>query len=129
MTFGERLAKARVDKNLTQTELGEGLGTDGADASKSVVYGWEKDQHHPRADQLVLICKKLGCSADYLLFGAVSSQYLAAEAVAEKLSDDEKAALLAKLQSEQPAVAAGYQRLKKDSGPNHTPKRKSKKQA
>lgn len=69
MSFGERLAAARKDAGLTQQELGRGLGTDGADASKSVVYGWEKDQHHPRVDQLILICERLGVSADYLLFG------------------------------------------------------------
>lgn len=52
--------------------MGKGLGTDGADASKSVVYGWEKDQHFPRVDQLVLICERLDCSSDYLLFGKVA---------------------------------------------------------
>jgi transcriptional regulator with XRE-family HTH domain len=69
MTFGTRLAAARRDAGLTQQELGQGLGTDGANASKSVVYGWEKDQHAPRVDQLMMICERLSCSADYLLFG------------------------------------------------------------
>jgi transcriptional regulator with XRE-family HTH domain len=74
MTFGARLSASRRAKGLTQEGLGKGLGTDGADASKSVVYGWEKDQHYPRVDQLVLICEKLGCGADYLLFGKVEAQ-------------------------------------------------------
>ena len=69
MSFGSRLTAARKEKHLTQEALGKGLGTDGKDASKAVVYGWEKDQHYPRVDQLVLICNKLECSADYLLFG------------------------------------------------------------
>ena len=69
MGFGDRLAAARKNSGLTQGELGRGLGTDGADVGKSVVYGWEKDQHHPRVDQLALICKRLNCSADYLLLG------------------------------------------------------------
>lgn len=69
MTFGARLTAARRLKKLTQEGLGKGLGTDGKDASKAVVYGWEKDQHFPRVDQLVLICKKLDASADNLLFG------------------------------------------------------------
>ena len=69
MSFGSQLKTAREAKGLTQEALGKGLGTNGADASKSVVYGWEKDQHYPRVDQLILICDKLGCSADYLLFG------------------------------------------------------------
>lgn len=69
MTFGARLAKARNARKLTQTEVGKGLGTDGADAKKSVVYGWERKNHYPRADQLALICQKLECSADWLLTG------------------------------------------------------------
>lgn len=80
MTFGARLKTARTAKGLTQEELGRGLSTDGKDASKSVVYGWEKDQHYPRTDQLEMICKKLGCSADYLLFGIESQAVFSTEA-------------------------------------------------
>lgn len=69
MTFGARLAKQRERLGLSQTDLGKGLGTDGEDASKSVVLGWEKDRHSPRADQLKMICERLQCSADFLLFG------------------------------------------------------------
>ena len=79
MSFGERLAEARKRKGLTQTQLGQGLGTDGADASKAVVYGWEKDQHYPRVDQLALICDKLGASADYLLLGRTTASELSPE--------------------------------------------------
>lgn len=79
MTFGKRLADRRKEKELTQTDLGRGLGTDGADVSKAVVYGWEKDQHHPRVDQLALICKRLNCSSDYLLFGIDASTQLSTE--------------------------------------------------
>jgi transcriptional regulator with XRE-family HTH domain len=74
MTFGARLTEARKRKQLTQDGLGKGLGTDGKDASKAVVYGWEKDQHFPRVDQLALICERLGCSADYLLFGELTKE-------------------------------------------------------
>lgn len=73
MTFGSRLTQARKKKGLTQEGLGKGLATAGEDASKSVVYGWEKDQHYPRVDQLKLICEKLECSADFLLFGMESA--------------------------------------------------------
>lgn len=70
-------------RGMTQTELGKGLGTDGADVGKQVVYGWEKDQHYPRVDQLILICEKLSCSADHLLFGngamTISPKFLAAQ--------------------------------------------------
>lgn len=73
MSFGARLTEARKRKGLTQSQLGEGLGTDGADCSKAVVYGWEKDQHFPRVDQLALLCRRLDTTADYLLFGQVSA--------------------------------------------------------
>lgn len=76
MSFGARLAEQRRLKKLTQEGLGKGLGTDGKDASKAVVYGWEKDQHFPRVDQLVLICNKLGCSADFLLLGKAEAENL-----------------------------------------------------
>lgn len=72
MSFGARLAQKRLEKGLTQAGLGVGLGT-GKDAGKGVVYGWEKDQHYPRVDQLILICNRLNCSADYLLYGIASS--------------------------------------------------------
>lgn len=70
MNFGARLVKARNLKKLTQEQVGKGLGTDGADVTKSTVYGWEKSGHFPRADQLALICDRLDCSADWLLTGA-----------------------------------------------------------
>lgn len=79
MSFGARLTAKRKEKNLTQEGLGKGLGTDGKDASKAVVYGWEKDQHFPRTDQLELICAKLNCSADYLLFGKEAEATLTPE--------------------------------------------------
>jgi transcriptional regulator with XRE-family HTH domain len=89
MGFGARLAAARKAKQLTQEQLGKGLGTDGKDASKAVVYGWEKDQHYPRVDQLELICNKLNCSADFLLFGVENVSGLRPEvaAVAKKIND------------------------------------------
>lgn len=98
MSFGKRLTEARKRAGMTQSQLGQGLGTDGADAGKQVVYGWEKDQHYPRVDQLILICQKLNCSADYLLFGvetSVSPRYLVAKNAVDALSDVERVELLA----------------------------------
>jgi transcriptional regulator with XRE-family HTH domain len=69
MSFGTRLTAARKQKGLTQEALGKGMGTDGTDASKAVVWGWEKGHHFPKVDQLTLICDRLGVSADHLLFG------------------------------------------------------------
>lgn len=67
-SFGYRLKVARRAAGLTQAELGKGLGTDGVDVGKAVVSGWEQEQHFPRIDQLLLICRRLGVSADGLLF-------------------------------------------------------------
>lgn len=94
MSFGARLAQARKRAGMTQQELGRGLSTGGEDASKSVVYGWEKDQHYPRVDQLMLICQKLGCSADFLLFGDQSQNVQLAKQAISTLSDEERLALL-----------------------------------
>lgn len=69
MTFGSRLRLAREAKKMTQTQLGAGLGTDGADVSKAVVLGWEKDRHAPRTDQLAVICTRLTVNPDWLLMG------------------------------------------------------------
>lgn len=88
MSFGARLREARVKRDLTQDGLGKGLGTNGEDAGKAVVSGWEKDRHFPRADQLVLICEKLGVSADYLLFGKVSAASLSPESAAVAMEID-----------------------------------------
>lgn len=78
-TFGGRLAQQRKLKKLTQDQLGQGIGTKGKNATKAVVVGWEKDRHFPRVDQLVLICKKLDTSADYLMFGKVEESKLRPE--------------------------------------------------
>ena len=100
MTFGKRLAAVRKERGLTQQDLGRGLGTDGADAGKQVVYGWEKDQHFPKVDQLILICRKLKCSADYLLFGVQdgSPRLIHAKQAVQELTDEERLALFATIQ-------------------------------
>lgn len=100
-SFGRRLAAARARAKLTQAQLGEGLGTKGEPTTKQTVYGWEKDQHYPRVDQLMLICEKLGISADFLLFGdeaAASNVRVAAAAAAlQQLDADERLRLVEKV--------------------------------
>lgn len=113
MSFGSRLTKARKEKHLTQDGLGKGLGTDGKDASKAVVYGWEKDQHFPRVDQLVLICERLGVGADYLLFGKVESSQLRPEV-------QEIAEALSKLNEDQVRWAMRGIRFALESAPLHS---------
>lgn len=121
MTFGARLRTARETAELTQAELGRGLGTDEKDASKSVVMGWEKDKHHPRADQLALICTKLKCSADYLLFGTKADSVLSDDArkiasQLDSLEEEDRRTLLqmwdmaVKLAGKQPAELPSEER-------------------
>src|SRR4051812_48117156 len=59
MTFGARLRECRKAKHLSQEQLGQGLGTDGKDCTKAVVSGWERGEHFPRVDQLILICQRI----------------------------------------------------------------------
>ena len=90
MTFGNRLAELRKSRKMTQSDLGRGLGTDGVDVGKQVVYGWVKGLHFPRVDQLLMICARLGCSADYLLLGterALSPQAVELGTEFDKIED------------------------------------------
>ena len=65
--FCERLRAARQAANLTQAQLGEGLGKEGADLGKGAVSSWEVGMSTPSPHQLALICRRLGVSADRLL--------------------------------------------------------------
>lgn len=100
MNFGTRLEGARKAKKLTQADLGKGLGTDGADVGKQVVWGWEKGNHFPRVDQLALICQRLSVSADFLLFGELhdaSAKLQVAKAVVEELTDEDRLLLFSSM--------------------------------
>ena len=66
-TFGSRLAAARRKACLTQEQLGEGLGQDGADLGKGAISSWEVNRTEPSATQLRLLCQRLGISANDLL--------------------------------------------------------------
>jgi transcriptional regulator with XRE-family HTH domain len=60
--FGLRLAAARKDAGLTQTELADSLGT-----TQRVIAYWERESVGLKADQLVSIASALGVSVDSLL--------------------------------------------------------------
>jgi transcriptional regulator with XRE-family HTH domain len=47
---------------LTQEELGQQVGV-----SKQAVNNWENDRRLPRANDIVALCRVLGCTSDYLL--------------------------------------------------------------
>ena len=62
MTTGEKIAKCRKEKDLTQTELAEGLGV-----TRQAVSRWESDLSFPETDNLLKMSKLFGVSTDWLL--------------------------------------------------------------
>lgn len=56
------IKKMRVQRNMTQEELGEKLGV-----SRSTVTQWELGVNKPRADMLVKLSRLFNCSIDDLL--------------------------------------------------------------
>lgn len=62
MTLGEKLAKGRKEKNITQEQLADYLGV-----SRQSISKWESDIAYPETDKLVRISELFDCSLDYLL--------------------------------------------------------------
>lgn len=62
MTTGEKIAKCRKEKNLTQGQLAEMLGV-----TRQAVSRWESDLAFPETDTLMKMSKLFGVSCDYLL--------------------------------------------------------------
>jgi transcriptional regulator with XRE-family HTH domain len=61
-TFGENLRRLRIDKGLTQTELGDKVGL-----SKRMIVHYEKHIKRPPGDKLILLAKVLNVAVDALL--------------------------------------------------------------
>lgn len=62
MTLGEKLAKARKEKNITQEQLADNLGV-----SRQAISKWESDVAYPETDKLIHMSELFDCSLDYLL--------------------------------------------------------------
>lgn len=62
MTLGEKLAKARREKNITQEQLADNLGV-----SRQSISKWESDIAYPETDKLIRMSELFDCSLDYLL--------------------------------------------------------------
>lgn len=62
MTLGEKLAKARKEKNITQEQLADKLGV-----SRQAISKWESDVAYPETDKLIRMSELFDCSLDYLL--------------------------------------------------------------
>ena len=65
--LGERIAKKRKEKGLTQNQLAEKLFI-----SNKAVSKWESGKGFPNFELLPKLCEELDCSADYFIFGEES---------------------------------------------------------
>ena len=63
--FADRLNQAMYDKDINATQLGRLVGME-----RKSVYTWQWGYTMPNSLILARICKVLGVSADYLLFGS-----------------------------------------------------------
>lgn len=63
-TFGDRLAAAREQANLTQVDLAKRLGV-----KLAVLEAWEQDLKEPRANRLQMLSGMLNISLSWLLTG------------------------------------------------------------
>lgn len=60
--FGDRLKELRIERGITQEEVGKVVNT-----SKMAVSHWEKGHSEPSIAQLILLTEYFGVSADYLI--------------------------------------------------------------
>ena len=67
--FGLRLKNIRIEKDLTQEELAQKIGT-----SKSVISGYETGRNDPGQTVILNLSKSLGVSVNYLMGIEESSQ-------------------------------------------------------
>jgi transcriptional regulator with XRE-family HTH domain len=73
-TIGERLRELREATGLTLEQLGARFAIGEKEGkTKQAVAAWEKGRNQLTADQIILLCKLFGTSADYLLFGSTLS--------------------------------------------------------
>lgn len=63
-TFGDRLAGAREQANMTQSQLARRLGV-----KKATLNAWEQDLSEPRANRLSMLAGLLNVSIMWLLTG------------------------------------------------------------
>lgn len=62
MTTGQKIAKLRRERGMTQDGLADALGV-----SRQAVSKWESDAAFPETEKLVRLSRLLECSIDYLL--------------------------------------------------------------
>lgn len=62
MTTGQKIARLRRERGITQGALAEEAGV-----TRQAVSKWESDAALPDADKLVRLSELFGCTVDYLL--------------------------------------------------------------
>ncbi len=62
MIIGERIKELRLEKGLTQLQLGKNIGV----SQKAIDY-WERAVNEPKASYIVKLAEFFGVSSDYLL--------------------------------------------------------------
>jgi len=93
-TIAQRIKRLRVERELTQGQLGDAIGRD-----QSVISDIEKGRSF-RIDCLPALCRSLGVSADYLIFGPdAAAQVSELSRLAGRLTDEQRASLIAMLRS------------------------------
>ena len=60
--FAQRLKELRIENNISQNELAEMCNV-----QQSCISKWERGATLPDAEMIVVVCKALHVSADYLL--------------------------------------------------------------
>ena len=62
ISFKERLKELRIERNITQQELGKLVNT-----SKMAISHWEKGHSEPSIAQLIILSDYFEVSVDYLI--------------------------------------------------------------
>lgn len=69
LTFGDKLKKIRTERNMSQEELGELLGT-----SKQVISRYETNQRTPKITVVEEYARKLNVPLDYLINHSITQK-------------------------------------------------------
>lgn len=67
--IGERIRQLRSEKGMSQEQLAEALHI-----SRQAVSKWETGESIPDTERVMLLCRVLDISADYLLFGKAAEE-------------------------------------------------------
>jgi transcriptional regulator with XRE-family HTH domain len=93
-TIAARIKRLRLERQMTQAQLGAAI-----DRDQSIVSDMEKGRGF-RIDCLPALCRALGVSADYLIFGPEHAAQLSElMTLAGRLTDPQRVSLTAMLRS------------------------------